>query len=585
MADTVFMTAKQVRDFIHSYSLSRRQLNKSSSILQQLIKDLTDEIHDYENIEKEAYKFFGVNDLQSLQVLVDEVNNSQLMYFSNEYINASGTALARNLGSDVVTNILRGMESYLISDDILKPILNELTDETFDMVANNLVIKLAERINENQKDIRRRGIDIKSTKRGLRPSVATLLKFIQDPQTSEALTLTDAYRKHFQLLLNNSQVYETGSTWELKYNNNNVVNKVTNVVPLSYYPYYQLTPEQEKIAENLSDENGVKVWNNFVDHLITVAGMQNEPRARQVLDQLGPRPFIKRELNGVKGILGEVQMLFIAIKLTKGKNVNLIAAGPLRNKLSKNNAELGTDVLLTDTLGVQVKNYSIHNSVYQLSKTGLTWKYLQEQLDDNLTSIGKFYAVYSYNLPTKKRKYKTTAFSEYQDFYINALKQKTSSYHVATQAFFAANIDKFLTFDEAYELIYGGTDGEITKNGSYHNAFYFFGGKTLVPVSYILRLLKYRIQKLLDELYNRDLEALSTFSLTSSYSGPVWPDPESAWRAQSIPLVSTKGFHLPIMSSYTVDEVLSGMHFNIRLNLKLEDLGLETGGPIKFDFL
>ena len=581
-SDTVFMTAKEVRDFIHSYSLSRRRFNDSSSILNQLINDLTDEAKTFKDKEEEAYNLFGVKNLQQLQKRVDEVNNSQLMYFANEYLSASGTALSRNLGSDVVTNILRGMEEYLVSDETLSPILEELSSKTLDQVLDNLVEELAKRIGDNKKDSRRRGIDTKSNVRGLRPAVATLLKFIQDKQSNEALTLTDAYRKHFQLLLNNTKVYETGSTWELKYQQDQTTNEITNIIPLSYYPYYQLTEEQIDIATNLNNKNGAAVWENFTDHLLTVAGMQNEPQAKEILEQLGPKAFIKSDLNGVKGILGEVQMIFIVIKLTKGKNVDLIAAGPLRNKLTKNKAELGADVLLNDTLGIQVKNYAIHNSVYQLSKTGKSWEYLKNSLNSDITSIGKFYAAYSYNVPTSKQKYQTEAFPEYKDFYDNALRKKTNSYHVATQAFFAANIDKFLTFDEAYDLIYDGTDGEI-KKGDYNNVFYFLGGKTLVPVSYILRLLKYRIKKLLDELSKGKIEALGAFSLTSSYSGPVWPEPEDQWRAQSISSISKKGYHLPTMSAYTIDDILNKMHFNIRLNLKLEDLGLNIGGPLEFE--
>ena len=584
MEDTVFMTAKDVRDFIHSYSLSRRQFYESSSILTQLINELYQEASNFETIELDAYKVFGVTSLNELQQKVDEINNSQLLYFSNEYLSQSGTALAKNLGTDVVTNIFRGMEEYLKSDEIIGPVLNSLQNYTDEEVRQIATERLAELINakENRTGTRSsRQIESKSTIKGLRPAVANLIKFIEDPSVTEAVTLTDAYRKHFSLLLNLSDVYKTGSSWTLKYDNDSVIDNLTGAIPLSYYPYYQLTEKQKTIAKDYTKGEGQKVWENFVDHLLSVAGMQGEDQAYKILGQLGPAPFIKEDLNGIKGILGEVQMLFIAIKLTKGKNVELIAAGPLRNKL-QGNVELGTDVLLNGTLGIQVKNYSIHNSVYQLSKTGMTWNYLQSKFEDNLTSIEKFYAIYSYNLPTRKRKFQTEAFPEYDAFYENVLKSKTSSYHVATEAFFASNLDKFLTLSEAYDLIYTGADGEISKTGNYTNVFYFFGGKTLVPVSYILRLLAYRIELLLDELKHSDINALGAFFLTSSYKGPVWPNPESEWTDQSGSIKSKKGFHLPTASSHTIDEVLNGMLFNMRLNLKLEDLNLEGGGPIKF---
>ena len=596
--DTVFMTMEEVRRFIHRYKLSRNQFNSSTSILAQLIKDLDQEAKDYEVIEKKAYDLFGVTSIKELQDKVDEVNRSGLLQFSNEYIQKSGTALSRSLGEDTTNNIFLGMEKYLFSDETLKPILeniiNNASDTVIDEALDQIINKLSLEIKSNKKDKRRKGIDTKSEDRGLRPAVKDIIHFIQDHKTIDSIKLTDAYRKHFTLLLGKKVSDKGKSTWNLSYDpNDEVIDELETVIPFSYYPYYCLTEKQEKEARNLSTKKSRLVWEQFVEHLVTVAGIKDDPRAYQVLDWLTPSAFIKKDYNGVKGILGEVQMLFIAIKLTN-KKVQILGSGPLANLKTKNKAELGTDVLLNSTLGIQVKNYTMHNSVYQLSKTGLSWDYIQSKIgrsDNTLIAIGNFYSTYSYNIPTTEKKFKTESFSEYQNMYKNAFATKGNSLWSSTQSFFAANLDKFLTLSEAYDVVFSGvTDSEKHElmDRRYDNAFYFFGGKTLIPTSYILRLLSQRIQIVLQALFQEEkTSGLEAFYMTSSYTGQVWPHPEGDWLAQSIGKTAKYGrggrnlMHLPIKSSYTINQVLNDISFNMRLNLKLEDLNLENGGPLR----
>lgn len=166
-------------------------------------------------------------------------------------------------------------------------------------------------------------------------------------------------------------------------------------------------------------------------------------------------------------------MTLIAMELTDSNQVNVQYTGRLRNELTSNRAELGADVLLDSTVGVQVKNYMGYNDSsahgYHLKTKGIKWDTLRARLGEsaNVESLGDFFAARCYNLPIKDPPPELReSLPKYKAFFENKISNKSGSLWQSVNAFLGANIDKFLTFEEAYQMMVGDDNEEIIK-GSY----------------------------------------------------------------------------------------------------------------------
>lgn len=557
MSGSVFMRAKDVGKMITNYQLTRKGFQRGYEIFSDLIKDLENKEKTYKEIEKQAYAIFKVNDLPELQHKIDIINNSNLIKFANLAIRQS----APDFMSSQVTpqNLYEALNNYIL--DKAQASAEEITIKNLDNIIeeSGIIDTLIKEI----KSLREKGGAGVSKSGGVQRGrltkqlVSGLSQYLKNPNDVKVLE-SQTYRKELTVLFKSQGYLKSNSTWEISYDSDEV-NDIIDVLPLSYYPYYDLTPEQAKKAKK--DEN---VWRNFKQHIANVVNDPSIP-VDNIMDMLNPSAFIKYSLNDVIGVFGELQMLFIVYKLTG--DLNFKATGPINNLKKPNLPELGADVLLHDTIGIQVKNYRPRGpQVYQLRKT-FKWDYIQEALenDPNLEKIGDYYSAVCYNKPVKN------ATRQYKQLY-DVMGRKSGGLNVSTEAYFASNIDKFITFSEAYDFLYGedmeGQNG-IRYIGDYKNAFYFFGAKTLVPVSYIIRLIIARIKRFYKLLEGKEREALQSFYFTYSYRGDVWSREEAA------KVLRKENPEAPRAQK----TILDGINFALTLNLKIEDLKLESGGP------
>lgn len=558
--DDVFMTADEVGQLVSNYALSRRGFKSDKDIFNNLIGDLIKKISTYERIEKQAYDVFGVKNLVELQDKITEINET-LATFKNQYLQ-----LANQDGS------FSGTTTRAINDGFFRYLQDNFPslagDEILDVEVQQVVDSIVSIIESGRKKLQKSSSNRSanrtvSSQRIKKIVLQNIRPYIQGSQAQKDFKMSEDYLRAIDVELrekkdqSGNNYIQHHSTWEMQFDPNDYTDAISPLSPLHYYPYFDLTPEQQEKAIKLSKE-GKEVWLNFKKHISLVANNQylDAPSIENIMDNLHPSYFIKNDLNGVIGVLGELQMLLIAHALSSAKSIKF--TGPLRNKLTSNKAELGADILLNNTIGIQVKNYRGVNlkqdHLYQLRKS-FTWETLEEKLKGSpeLHSLEDYYTALCYNQPV------SGASSDYQHLY-SALSTKSGGMYVMTQSFFAANIDKFLTFREAYQLLYPNEEIEEDISG-YANAFFIFGGEIIIPTSYIIRLLIDRLKKLRNQLQNNlDTESLYSFYLTYVYNGPTWAD------------VGTGG------QFFKKRDILYQISFNLTLNLKIGDLQLKSGG-------
>lgn len=573
----VFATAEEVGKFVKDYALSRSGFRSHPGIFEEILSFLRQKQREYESAEAQMYDIFGVSGLKELQARVEEINSSALIKFSNEYLRKSSSELSHILQEVSNKELIQATAKYLNENVLTRSEQDNISlpQNTAEVVAEGLIedkllplLKESRKVSNSIYSSRHKTERIQKGK-GYKILARNIAEYLKNPYTQQQFKMSKAYKGDLTAFLTAANYLPDHSTFTMEIPSSEV-EKITDSVlgnRLNYYPYFMLSNQQ--MEEAVNGEQGKKVWQQFKNHIIEVSGM-DAGIANNILDQLGVEAFFQRSVNGVIGILGEVQMLFIVSKLTHGRQVEMIASGPLQNLLKTEKPELGTDVLLNKTLGIQVKNYSfINNSLFQMRKD-FKWGYFEKVLADSpyLLEMGKFYGAVCYNqvvdksIPARFGKEAVDQWERYNALYNKRLNRKSGDLNVVTQGYLMANIDRFLTFQEAYEIIYDSPELQATINqgATYKNAFYFFGGTTVVPVSYIIRLLINRFEKLLRELQGKNNEALHTFYVTSSYNND---------------LTYTFGGD----NNDSLTNVLSGANFNLTLNLKIDDLRLDSGGP------
>lgn len=562
MDGKVFITSKEVIDFVDNFSLSRRGFQSDAEIFRTLLDELKMKQAMFYTIEKQAYKALNVSGIQELQKKIDDLNNSGLFQFQATYLNKAGNLLSKFASVD--------------DNEIAEVIANEIADSPELQLMNeeaalNLVKEKLEEIVTKQRNLRtptssrKRRHYVRKGSKGFEGLAAAIYAKVQGKKIGE-VTIPTAYKKELKGYVNNIQEKPEGFMWEIDFND---VPAPLEGASMSYYPYFGLTKEQRAEALDLSSgSKGAETWANFKKHICEVAAntVISNTTINIAMDYLGPAAFIKTDVAGVQGILGELQMLLIAMYLIGDKSHVVMPSGQLRNELTKNRAELGADVLIDSTIGIQVKNYKGYlteegHRGFHLKTKPISWDTLVERFYfDDISDIGTYFAARCYNAPLKGTPPPELANSlpAYRHFYENKLNNKTGSLNLAINSFFAANMDKFLTLVEAYEIASTGLNPAIENDleGGYLNAFFIFGGEKLIPTSRLLKALINRIEMLYQTLTGRGHGDVVNFSNSISYSGDVWAPREE------------------IGSYPSMASVLSNIKISTSLNIFLSDLDI-----------
>lgn len=577
MDDRVCVTGREVREFIDSYKFTRRNLKNNSELFNAMKRDINKQIVMYGTAEEKFYKDFHLNGgLPEFQKRFDEILSGNLHKFSNVYLQQSTlfTQTLKPITNDQVVEWVKDWIKENVPEAFEK---QRITEKILDKVTE----KMAEAINNS------RGIKASTSSRNGVKSFY-LKGRLKDLLKGKSTNLGE-YSKDFRVLMQESNENYSNSTYEMEYEatfsteNGSDIEQILNPLDeFSYYPYFGLTEEQQKEAVALTTKQSKKVWENFKNHIKAfLIGDISESTVEVIMNQLGPYAFIKNSLSGVKGILGELQMLFVVAKLMGEANISinkLLATGSLRNKLSSNKAELGADILYDETIGLQVKNYKGHwlddKPVNYWLKSDLSFSTFQERVEENgnLMDFDKYVSILNYNQPNWAGKgrgarglgFNKESYEKYNTYYNNKIAKKSGVINTMTKLLVAENMDKFLTLQESYELLSGDLLTDLQTSGRYVNAFYVFGGVNIIPVRTVFELLLKRVEELEKALLWKQSAKTDNFYVRYNYTGTVWP------------VDVTKDQDANYSTDKTIQSVLDDLSIELKLNIWLSDLNFSA---------
>lgn len=523
---STFITATEVGEFVNSYSLSRRGFSKNGEIFRDLLGNL-DAISmilesDAEHALHEVFGLKGSVDecIKELQLRIDGINNSVLKNFTSYQLNECMRSHNELQGSNKNTQeIIEGLEKYLISKS---PELLEITNyEERLYFAFKKAIESGRETKSNSTGKPLEGV----SQYRLRAHVHDIVKSINNESIKR---VSRAYKKDIIIFLQ-KEAEKNGddflsSTWSVS-----MPDIAENDLDLlAYYPYFNLTPEQEMLARDIHKEPGRTVWYNFKNRIINIACADpniklSRTAAEVVFDQLEPMHFITKNLNVLKGIFGEIQAGFI-LSILFGDRYTIAMTGKIPNI---ENQQLDVDIVLNKNIGIQVKNYSGYQDKegnqlgYHLSDD-LNWiNFINKSVTGEIMTLSQYISTFSYNQPV------TDATSDYKILY-NNLTAKNNTFNNILNATLAANLEAFFPISDIL----------LHKNPmiseAFKNVFFIFGGEKIIPTYKIFRLLHQRVeelQKLLEQ--NKTTEFMNLRSNTT-YNGPVWNETDTYQSIQNI---------------------------------------------------
>lgn len=575
MSDRVCVTGREVRDFIDNYKFTRRNLKKDNELFNAMRTDIKEQITFYGKAEEDFYRKFNLHGgLPEFQKRFDEILSGNLHLFSNAYLQQSNLFQKFN----TITN--DDIEEYIT--DFLKKEIPEIFEKKkiSDIILTNAATKLAEKIQEEARTAHKEDY----TKQVGEVKSFYLKGRIKDLVKGKKINPGE-YKKDFKILMENEGSGKwTNSTYDMDFDvtfsigdNSDIEEAFMPLDELSYYPYFGLTESQKKEAKELKTEQSKRVWHNFKDHIKSfLVGDISGQTIDAIMNQLGPYAFIQNSLSGVKGILGELQMLFVTAKLMGEKNVGnrILATGPLRNRRNKS-AELGADVLIDSTIGLQVKNYKGHSiegkQVNYWLKSDLSFSTFSERVKENgdFVDFDKYVAILNYNQPNWAGKgrgarglgFNKQSYEKYENYYNKKIAGKSGVINSTTKLLVAENMDKFLTLQESAELLSGDLKDLYMKK-DYVNAFYIFGGKNIIPVRVIFELLLRRINELEKAILWKKSAQTNNFYVGYNYQGTVWP----------VDVIKDQDANY--LTNKTIQSVLDDLRIELKLNIWLSDLNL-----------
>lgn len=574
MNGQVLVMAGDILDFLRRNNFSRGG-GKRYHTFDKIINDLKTRIRTYENLERDFYNLYKIKDLKDFQSKIDKINESGLMNFSARALSNS-SLFKHNLQQITNETFLDAFAEFILSSNNQKD-LNFITDETIPSIVEDCVDYFLNNTNEdkNINAIRSQQLHNTASVQGanFRLQLGKLIALLPGGKTNSSLKFLSTYKKEIAISLG----IQPNSTWNYEVEVPDELD--SSFDPDAFYPYFNLTPDEAAEAAALNTEKSRYAWSHFKEYLKSLISI-SIPDFEGILNKFGPASFIKNNTNGVQGILGEVQMALILNQL----GIDAMPTGFRRNLLSENQAELGADLLLqvgAKQLGFQVKNYKGYGAAqahgYHLTQD-LNWSTLEKRIkknagDNKLESLGEFFAIRAFNQPITRDKNDVQPRIDYPQFYKDKIESQTTNMNNAANAYFAENWDSFITLQEAYKFM---TEEAQEFAGSYNNVFFFFGGKTLVPTSYLYKLILQRVITFINAVENKEPTNFLNFRSRIDIEGaPVYqkyvdPSIDSATYRQK----------MEELNPYTFNDILAKASVHIDFNIYLRDLNLEGGGPI-----
>ena len=573
LSNPVFLTVQEINDFLDGFRMDKSVGFSMDNGFREVKTFLERKISEFKEKEETALSLFKYKDLPNLQKEIDKINSSGLLQLSGEAFKKS--ELGKKFGDNQYSHeeILKGLIFHLQKNDEVKKSLElGLKQNNFEEV-RALVEQEIYTVLDKQRDLtaKRTGKKTKASKKNISVNLDLIFEDVleaikQQHKRKKSIqvnnkTAFQGYKKELKGFLKTQRILDRTSSFTMTFPENEIeeaLENSTGLPSLVFYPYFDLTEKQKVMALNTAAEPGKSTWLNFQDSIAALAPVYRNEIKKVMSERMHPIDFIEANASRVQGILGELQLMIIAeILLEDQYKKGVIFVG---NAINENTSKkLGVDVLLTNGLGIQVKNYQGYSGGYWLSKKEeMSWKNLVSKIDNRagFEEMVDYFSAVSYNKPV------TEAVQGYRQLY----KEFTSENHpvrASIATLLSKNIGNFFTFEEACNAIMG----ENQKKIDYRNVFFFFGGKTLIPTSYLLKLLLKRTNELIKSIETGSNSARNFF-FTTSYNGDL---KYSINKAQQY----RQGKAVPPSK----ESIVNQMGFTFSFNLFLSDLELNSGGP------
>lgn len=555
----VCIDAPSVIKFINSFSVSRDsfQSGGGNSALDNAEQKLRNEAANSKVKELEVLHKFRVNNINQLQSKIDEVVNNYSAFKSG--------AISKSM-KDFAEKYDTAVSNKDLTDAIIKDIEqrsqenNELSEALKDLTSEAAIQAIAE-ILSKAVTTSREGKGKQTRSFYLKEYAQQIGNYMKDKK--QAAKFSQSYKKDLAMyFVFQGDDSKGSSTWNIRVE----LEKNPSSGNLSFYPYYNLSIEEQTQAKN---DN--VTWSNFVNNLSSVISDPGSTYIKRALSFYSPADFFCSDMNSVIGILGEVQGLAILLNLMPD-NTNFMAVGNKLNELKENRPKLGADILLNEEFGIQVKNYKGFPLEGGSKGFWLQKDFTATEIINRLTNsaikydLGSYIAITQYNQPITQNKentqfYDKESVDKYSEYY-DSLLAKRGSVYTTIKALIAGDITQFWTFTEQYKILMEDVDKSL--EGDYTNVFWFFGGEKLVASSQILTLLADRIKELKERLSGKDQAILNNFFTTYHYNDKL------TW--YPIDKRQEDGKTILVGPERSAQDILDKINVTLKLNIFLDDI-------------
>ena len=550
---SVLVTATSVIEFIKEFGVSRDSFQASNnSVLGNVAKTLRDYANNSKIQEQKVLEKFQVEDISQLQAKLDKISSDFSAFQSAAIRSSMGEFREKYENALTATQLNDALINYISSSAEGQEIINSIEEEQTEKVSEVAVEKLTTMLQQSLQASRSSKKEVK--KSYFSKYVKDFAQYIKDKK--KAAAFSRQYKSDLKVLVVQKENGESISSWEIR---GELEKKNSKKSPLNSYPYFNLTEEEK--SEALKD---MQTWNNFVKKLSSLVPNYSS-YMEKAFGYFQIQDFFQYDMNGIVGILGEVQALaMLLVLLPNDAEAYFRAVG---NDLI-NSTKPGVDLLLNDMYGFQIKNYQGYPASGQTKGYRLTRTLTAQELIERLTTpqkddLGTYMAILSYNKVFRDTKflkqhgwYDKEAIDNYSSYY-NSLEAKRGSVWAATKAMIMSDINKFWAFDDIFEATMRGTDPGL----QYTNVFWFFGGKKLVASSQIFNLLAARVEQLAKKLEGKDKAVLDNFYTTYHDNNSVVWHPEKSVDGE-----------LYGPETVSPKDILSNITVSLSLNLYLEDI-------------
>lgn len=559
---SVLVTASSVIEFIKSFGVSRDSFQASgSSGLMEVARTLRKYADESKAYEQAILAKFQVADVNELQTKIDTIASNFSAFQSLAIRNDMRSFRETYENTLTAAQLNEGLIGYISGTPEGQAILEAIEDEESERVSDLAIEKLTAFLMQSVETAR-----LNTSQKGVKKSyfskyVKDFAQYIKDRK--KAAAFSRQYKKDLKLVVVQQDGDSSGnSSWEIR----GELEKNSDRPSLNFYPYFNLTEEQKK--EALHDTH---TWNNFIKNLCGLVPGEYQYYMDTALRHFTVEDFFQYDMNGVVGILGEVQALAILLALLPNdKQACFRAVGNLKNELTTNLAKVGTDIIIDEIYGIQVKNYQGYpvsggTKGYHLSRTLTASELIDRLTTSQKVNLENYMAILSYNKPFKdvgflkeKGWYDKESLDQYASYY-HSLAAKRGSVQSTVKAMILTDINKFWTFQEAFRATISETDPKLF--GDYKNVFWFFGGKKIIASSQIFNLLASRVEQLSEKLQNADKAVLDNFYTTYRDNNSL------IWRPEK----NVDG-ELYGPENISVRDILANITVALTLNIYLEDI-------------